>query len=145
MPEYLDHKWYLSFCWYQHHFQLTPKTHQFQIFLTPKYTKFKIFTPKHTLFYERLNILTPVVPVVPGTNLRYGPDRPKTTWIYLPKSTILFSDPNSSRPHLVANTNTARNKLAFILIIAHPPSGSKIPIQFDISLWVCGFTTHSVL
>ena len=44
-------------------------------FLTPKYTKFKIFIPNtiiHIFFDKRLKMLTPALPVVPGTNLRYG-------------------------------------------------------------------------
>ena len=44
-------------------------------FLKPKYTKFKIFTPNtliHIFFEKRLKMLTPALPVVPGTNLRYG-------------------------------------------------------------------------
>ena len=62
-------RWYLSYCWHWHHFQLAPKHTNSRFFSTNKNTKFKIFTTKHTnshFFDTRL--FTPTLSV---TNIRY--------------------------------------------------------------------------
>ena len=74
-------------------------------FLTPENPKFMIFTPKHNnshFFDTSLKILTPALPVVPVTNIRYAME-------------FLFSE---TVEHCTYNTHKGR------LLCIHPKSES---------------------
>ena len=85
------HTWYLSFCWHQHHFQLTPKNTLIPVFWHQKTQNYRFLHQNTNFFDTRLKCLTPASHVVHVTNIRY--DHVYNYWanIIFVNSASLFS------------------------------------------------------